>query len=191
MSANGSRSAPDWDFYFSTLNISILKPGDYPAFSQPYITVLGDVELMETMGRQLNNFPEFLESIPEGKWHFAYAKGNWTIAEVILHIIDAERIFQYRALRIARKDQTPLAGFDQDTYVPNSGAGHRSRKSLIEEYKAVRQASLSLFKTFDDEVLCRRGTASNSPVTVLALGFMICGHQKHHRNIIRERYLKT
>ena len=172
------------------MNTSILTSGDYPAFSQPYISALGDADLMETMGRQLHNFPEFLESIPDAKWYFAYAREKWTIAEVILHIIDAERIFQYRALRIARKDQTPLAGFDQDAYVPNSYAGQRTRKSITEEYKAVRQATLSLFETFDDEVLRRRGTASNSPVTVGALGFIICGHQKHHRNIIRERYLK-
>jgi hypothetical protein len=108
-----------------------------------------------------------------------------------LHVIDAERVFQYRALRIARGDHTPLAGFDQDAYVPNSGAGKRSRESIIEEYRAVRQATISLFSTFDAEALNQRGTASKSEVNVAALGFIICGHQKHHRNIIRERYLKS
>lgn len=144
---------------------------------------------MDTMGRQLNNFPEFMASIPVEKWHYSYAEGKWSIAEVMLHLVDAERVFQYRALRIARKDQTPLSGFDHDAYVPVSGAGKRSRESIIEEYKAVRQASISLFSTFDAEVLQRKGKASNSAISVGALGFIMCGHQKHHRNIIRERYL--
>ena len=173
------------------MNTSNLQPGDYNPYYQPYIAALGEADLMDTMRRQRNNFPEFMENIPDDKWQYAYAKGKWTIAEVLLHVIDAERVFQYRALRIARGDHTPLAGFDQDAYVPNSGAGKRSRESIIEEYRAVRQATISLFSTFDAEALNQRGTASKSEVNVAALGFIICGHQKHHRNIIRERYLKS
>jgi uncharacterized damage-inducible protein DinB len=173
------------------MNTSNLQPGDYNPYYQPYIAALGEADLMDTMRRQRNNFPEFMESIPDDKWQYAYAQGKWTIAEVLLHVIDAERVFQYRALRIARGDHTPLAGFDQDAYVPNSGAGKRSRESIIEEYRAVRQATISLFSTFDAEALNQRGTASKSEVNVAALGFIICGHQKHHRNIIRERYLKS
>ncbi len=164
---------------------SELTSAEYNTYYQPYIDTLGDVELMDLMRRQLHNFPQFMESIPEGQWQLSYGLGKWTIAEVLLHVIDAERVFQYRELRIGRNDQTPLPGFDQDTYVPNSRAGERSKKSIIEEYKAVRAASISLFETFGPE----QGTASNSRVSVGALGFLICGHQKHHRNIIRERYL--
>lgn len=172
------------------MKTSALPPGDYNTFYQPYISALGETDLMEIMQGQLGNFPEFMASIPEAKWQFAYGKDKWTIAEVLLHVIDAERIFQCRALRIARHDKTPLAGFDQDAYVPNSGARQRSRESIVAEYKAVRKASISLFSTFNAKTLNLKGTASNSAISVAALGFIICGHQKHHRNIIRERYLR-
>lgn len=171
------------------MKTSELAPGDYHSYYQPYIDALGEVELMDMMQNQLGNFPQFMEHIPAGQLHMAYAPGKWTIAEVLLHVIDAERVFQYRALRIARGDTTPLPGFEQDAYVAASNAGSRSMESLIEEYKTVRQASLSLFNSFAKEHLQKKGTASNVPISVAALGFIICGHQKHHRNIIRKRYL--
>ena len=171
------------------MQTSELQPGDYLSYSQPYIDVVGTAELKDLMGKQYNNFPQFIESLPEEKLRFAYAEGKWTILEVLVHILDAERVFQYRALRFARKDDTPLPGFDQDIYVPNSMANERTKKDIIEEYRAVRSSSLALFNPFDDEVLHRSGIASGGKMTVAALGFMICGHQKHHRNIIRERYL--
>jgi uncharacterized damage-inducible protein DinB len=170
---------------------SELTSSDYHSFYQPYIDALGEVELMDTMQGQLLNFPQFMESIPGEQWQHSYGLGKWTIAEVLLHVIDAERIFQYRALRIGRKDQTPLPGFDQDAYVPYSGANERGKASIIEEYRAVRGASISLFETFKKEQLLLHGIASNVQVSVGGLGFLICGHQKHHRNIIRERYLLT
>jgi hypothetical protein len=173
------------------MKTSALSPGDYHSFYQPYVDVLGEVDLMDMMESQLDNFPRFIESIPADKWQYSYAADKWTVAEVLLHLIDAERVFQYRALRIARGDQTPLPGFDHDSYVPNSGASARSRESIINEYRSVREASLSLFRSFDEEQLNCRGTASKSTVSVGALGFLICGHQKHHRNKIREHYLET
>lgn len=171
------------------MKTSELARSDYNPFYHTYIEVLGEVELMEMMQKQLGNFPEFIESIPESLIHTAYAEGKWTIAEVLLHVIDAERVFQYRALRLGRGDQTPLPGFDQDAYVPLSRAGSRDRKSLISEYESVREASLTLYRNLDDAQLNQYGTVSNSGISVAAIGFIICGHQKHHRNIIRERYL--
>lgn len=173
----------------TAMKTSELTSADYHSYYQPYIDAVGEAELMGLMQNQLVNFPRFMESIPEALWQHSYGLGKWTIAEVLLHVVDAERIFQYRALRIARKDQTPLAGFDQEAYVPNSGANERSKESIMEEYKAVRGASISLFKTFKREQLMLHGTASKAQVSVGALGFLICGHQKHHRNVIRERYL--
>jgi len=158
-------------------------------FYKTYTTVLGDVELMQTMRNQLQNFPKFLESIPKEKLKYAYAEGKWTIAEAIHHIIDTERVFQYRALRFSRGDSTSLSGFDQDVFVAGSNANGRSKASLIEEYQIVRQSTLALFEDFDKVILQQKGTASNLQWSVAALGFVICGHQKHHRNIIRERYL--
>ena len=168
---------------------SELAIGDYHSFYEPYIQAVGDVDLLEILERQLGNFPQFLASIPEEKLHYKYAEGKWTVAEVLVHILDAERIFQYRALRIGRGDITPLTSFDQDAYVPQSNAHERTLASLIEEYKSVRQSSLSLFQSFPEKILHRKGTASNTIVSVGALGFMICGHQKNHKGILKERYL--
>lgn len=168
---------------------SELSTTDYNSYYQGYIDALGDIELSDIHQRQLRNFPEFLESIPDSKLHFAYEEGKWTVAEVLIHLIDTERVFQYRALRFARADETPVQGFKQDDYVPNSNAHRRSKESIIEEYKAVRRSTIALFSNFNRQTLQNKGMASNSEMSVAALGFIISGHQRHHRNIIRERYL--
>lgn len=168
---------------------SDLKPGDYNPYYQPYIEVLGDVKLLPLLEAQLSNFPKFIQAIPGDRWHYRYGEGKWSIAEVLLHIIDAERVFQYRAMRMGRGDKTPLPGFDENAYVPESNAALRNQESIIEEYQAVRRASIALFRHFDNDTLLKKGLASDSAVSVGALGFLIAGHQKHHRNIIRERYL--
>lgn len=172
------------------MRIAELKKEEYNPFYQTYIDVLGDVELFDLLRRQLGNFPKFLESLPDEKLNYAYVEGKWTIAEALVHILDAERVFQYRALRFIRGDKTPLPGFDQDQYVPNSNADRRTKESIIEEYKAVRRSTIALFSNMNGQMLHNVGKASNSPMSVAALGFIICGHQKHHRNVIRERYLK-
>lgn len=162
---------------------------DQVPFYKTYINVLGDVDLNEMLESQLMNFPNFIDSLPDDKLGFAYAEGKWTIAEVLLHIIDSERVFQYRALRFSRGDKTKLSGFDQDLFVSNSNAALRSKESLKEEYRAVRKASIALFAQLDRSALSLIGESSNLSWSVAALGFVICGHQKYHRNMIRERYL--
>jgi uncharacterized damage-inducible protein DinB len=168
---------------------SSLRSGDYHTFYQPYIDILGDEELMNMLKDQEKNFPEFIKSIPKRQLHRRYAEGKWTVMEVLVHILDAERVFQYRALRFARKDETPLPGFDQDGFVPNSMADSRTVRDIIQEYRAIRKSTILLFSTFTEEMLLRTGTASGVQMSVGALGFICCGHQKHHRNILRERYL--
>lgn len=158
-------------------------------FYKGYIDVLGDVELLDILQNQLEHFPEFIESIPDDKLLFAYGADKWTIAQVLVHIIDSERIFQYRALRFSRNDQSSLPGFDQDLYAEKSRAERRSKESIVEEYRAVRKSTIALFASLDRDDLEKLGTASNLQWSVAALGFVIGGHQKHHRNIIRERYL--
>ncbi len=162
---------------------------DSNVFYKTYIDVVGEVELMDFLQKQLENFPQFINSIPDSKWQYAYEEQKWTVSEVLLHVIDAERVFQYRALRFARGDKTELPGFDQDEYVKFSGADRRSKESLIEEYKAVRRSSIALFTSLDRQKLKTSGIASGMSWSVAALGFVICGHQKHHRNVLRERYL--
>ena len=171
------------------MKTSELVKGDYHPFYEPYIFALGDVELMDILRKQRENFPQFIASIPEDKWHYSYAEGKWTVAETLVHILDAERVFQYRALRFARGDKTNLPGFDQDAYVPYSGAGKRTKEDVIEEYRIVRASTISLFSQFDKEILKIRGKANEAEMSVAALGFISCGHQRHHRNIIRARYL--
>ncbi|MFT0715716.1 DinB family protein [Flagellimonas lutimaris] len=169
--------------------VSELPSSEYNPFYQTYVMALGNVDLLEELKAGKSNFLSLFEKISEEKLDFAYEEGKWTLAEAIVHTIDTERIFQYRALCIARNDKTPFPGFDQDAYVPYSNASNRTKKDLIEEYKAVRDSTISLFNSFDEESIKRIGTASGSKMSVRALGFIISGHQAHHIRIIEERYL--
>jgi uncharacterized damage-inducible protein DinB len=131
----------------------------------------------------------FISNIPIEKLEYRYAEGKWTIKDLLLHLIDAERIFAYRALRIGRGDKTPLAGFEENGYVINANANSRSEESLLKEFELVRKSTLELFKNFTDEQLAYLGTSSDSIISVRAIGFIISGHQNHHIKIIQERYL--
>ncbi|MBL7473579.1 DinB family protein [Robertkochia sediminum] len=166
-----------------------LTEAEYGAFYAGYISVLGEAELLEEMEVRTKHFLMLLEALDDDRLAYRYDPGKWSIGELILHIIDAERVFQYRALRLGRGDETPLPGYDQDLFVRTCNAGERSLASLRDEFVAVREASRSLFRSFSEKELVRMGEASDSKVSVRALGFMICGHQKHHENILKERYL--
>ena len=163
----------------------------YDTFYGTYLSVLDDSELMDELANGKTEFAKFIRNIPEEKLHSSYALGKWTIAEVILHIIDAERVFQYRALRFLRNDKTSLPGFDQDLFVKHSNANTRDKDGLINEFNAVREASISLYHDLDNEDLVRSGIASNVEWTVGTLGFVICGHLKHHQRIIVSKYLQA
>ena len=123
------------------------------------------------------------------KFDYRYAEGKWTIKDILQHLVDAERVFAYRALCFARNDKTELPGFEEDDYVIEANANKRSIQDLLTELLIVRQSSLALFKSFNDEQLMRIGTASNNPMSVRALGFIIIGHQNHHQRVFEERYL--
>lgn len=166
-----------------------LKADEYHSFYGTYVSLADGLSLNEALVKGKEEFVNFLKAIPAEKYGYRYAENKWSVAELALHIIDAERVFQYRALRFARNDATPLPGFDQDSYVSVSNAAKRSKDSIISEYETVRDATISLFRSFDDEVLLRKGKASGSYMSVRALGFVICGHQLHHQRIIEERYL--
>ncbi len=172
------------------MKIADLSQNAHAHFYATYIKTLKEDEtLMGAMSQGQKNMVHFMNHLPQDKLHHTYAMGKWTVAEVLLHIIDSERVFQYRALRFGRGDKTELPGFDQDAYVLQSGAQTRCGEELLEEYRAVRQASLTLFTSFTHEQLSRTGTASGLPWSVGALGFVISGHQRHHLNILKERYL--
>ena len=171
------------------MKASELPNGEYHSYYRPYIDALKDGELLPSLVSGLKEMEDFLNEIEESKLKFSYAEGKWTIAQVLLHLIDAERVFQYRALRFYRKDETPIPGFDQDMYILECGAEEKTKADIREEYLTVRKASIALFQSFKEEFLTRTGTASNAIVSVRALGFIINGHQRHHMNIIKERYL--
>jgi len=166
---------------------------DANEFAEYYAHYIGKVpsdDFLSVLESSTNTTVELLRSLNDEQWSYAYAAGKWTVKEMILHIIDTERIFAYRALRVARRDATALPGFDQDDYVPTSMANSRSGDSIIAEYQAVRAATIELFKGMDETSYSFIGQASNFPVSPLSLGFITAGHEIHHIQILNERYLE-
>jgi uncharacterized damage-inducible protein DinB len=167
-----------------------LSNTEYSTFNATYISVVNSsLDLIEGFENSIEEFILFLEQLPVEKLEYRYADGKWTIKDIIQHIIDAERIFSYRALRISRNDKTPLASFDENEYVENTNANARNSNDLLSELKLVRQTTVMLFKSFSKEQMLILGTASNHSVSVRAIGFVILGHQLHHYKVIQERYL--
>ena len=154
-----------------------------------YINQVVENDLMIAFKNQTPVVMDFLTNISEEKIDYAYAEGKWTIKEVLQHIIDAERVFCYRALRFARKDLTPLSGFDENLFAQNAKADQRSWNDLLEEFKAVRKATEWLYGSFDDEQLNASGISNNNSNYVLAFGFISVGHSIHHMKILKDRYL--
>lgn len=172
------------------MNTKDLVSNEFNSYYQHYIGLASLYSLEEGLLMRLEHASAFYNSIDEAKFDYAYEEGKWTIKEVLQHIIDTERIFAYRALCIARNDKTSFPGFDQDEYMSAVNANKRSKASLIEEYKNVRKATISLLGSLDKEALSNIGTASQSNLSPRAAGFIIIGHEIHHSDVIVERYLK-
>lgn len=171
------------------MNSNQLPVNEYSKFQSTYINAAMNVELFDELEISLHDFIRFVQNIPMDKFDYRYAEGKWTIKEIIQHIIDTERIFSYRALRISRNDKIPLPGFEENDYVNNTNAKDRNLQGLLTELSAVRHATLLLFKSFSEEQLTRIGIVSENEVSVRAIGFIIIGHQKHHQKVFEERYL--
>lgn len=166
-----------------------LKPDEYPAIFEKYIeTIVGNVK--EELETQLNDFPNFINSIPESLGSFSYTDDKWSIKEVLCHILDTESIMAYRALRFARNDMTALAPFEQDEFVTNGRHNERSFKNIAEQFKYLRKSNLIFFDSLNEQELSRKGMASDRLLSVRALIYIIAGHLNHHRLILQERYLK-
>jgi len=166
------------------------QPGEYAPYAIMYIGLLPDDRLvLKYLKDNLKTAKIFILSLPKEKLTHRYAEGKWTIKEVLVHVIDDERIYAYRALRFARNDQTELPGFEQDDYARHSNANERSIKSILQEYTAVRNATIALFNGLDESAFTRTGVANNHLVSVRALAYHIAGHDMHHINIIKQRYL--
>jgi hypothetical protein len=164
------------------------KAGDNNPYYDRYISLIGDDDIIEFLDEQRITSEKFLKTFTEDQGNYSYADGKWTVKEVIGHVIDTERIMAYRALAFARSEGQSLPGFEQDDYVAESNFKQRTLDDIINEFRTVRESNILLFKSLDEEILNRRGTASGSEVTVLALIYIIAGHEKHHMNILREKY---
>ncbi len=167
-----------------------LATHNFADYFQYYIGMVEDHEdvigALEHTHKRTN---EFLDLITEEQGNYAYDAGKWSIKELLVHLIDMERIFCNRALRIARNDITDLPGYDHDSYVENSAANGRKLCDICKEYNLVRQGTIALFNSFTPEMLEREGTANNNKLTVLAIGFIIAGHEIHHINVLDQKYL--
>lgn len=173
------------------MNTTLQRPTaqEYNEYYKGYIDKVTTNDIIAALSDGQKEMEHFCQQVPFNKWEYRYAEGKWTVKEVLMHIIDTERIMAYRALRVARNDKTSLAGFNQDDYIPTSNANLRTPDSLLAEYKAVRASTLALFLHFDEEMFSRIGTANGSPISPRALAFIIAGHEIHHWAILREKYL--
>lgn len=163
--------------------------GTYPAYFANYINLVHTDSVAEAIDTYSSDILHFFKSIPSEKADYKYAEGKWSIKELLQHVIDAERIFACRALRIARHDKTPLPGFEENSYAAASNASARSWESLLGEFEAVRKSTDLLFRSFTPDQLQQSGITNEQPNTVIAISFVVFGHILHHINILKERYL--
>lgn len=162
---------------------------EYDRYYETYISLVPETEIVSTLENQLSEIQNFSAKISEEKGAFAYAEGKWTIKELIGHMIDSEKIFAYRALRIARADRTPIEGYEQDGYIENGNFDAYRLSDLIEELTLSRRSNISFFKNLNNAAWLRKGTANNAEISVRALAFIMVGHIRHHANILETRYL--
>ncbi|HEX3232931.1 MAG TPA: DinB family protein [Gemmatimonadales bacterium] len=162
---------------------------EYPAAFADYVgRIPSHADVTELLAGQLSDTSSRLAELPESRGGFRYSPGKWSVKDVVGHVSDTERIMVYRALRLARGDTTPLAGFDQNTYVPEAGADARALGDMIDEWVAVRQATLAFVRSLPPASWSRRGTVDGNPITVRALIYVVAGHAHHHLEVLQTRY---
>jgi hypothetical protein len=164
------------------------EPGEFAPYYERYISLVSGTDVLGTLDAQRRQTLLLLSGRDDRDGEYRHAPGKWSAKEVLGHVCDTERVFAYRALRIARGDQTPLAGFEQDDYVKNGPFTKAPMEEIIEDYIAVRRASITLFRNLDEAAWVRRGVANNNAVSVRALAYIIAGHELHHRRILEEKY---
>ena len=165
------------------------QKGDYAEHFEKYIALVPSGDFLEILRDQQKNLVRLLSPLTDEQGKYRYAPDKWSIKEVLGHINDAERIFAYRLLRIARGDQTPLASFEQDGYMQTGNFGARKLSDLLDEFSVIREATIVLVRSLDEAAWLRRGVSSQKEITTTALAFIIAGHVRHHRLLLEERYL--
>jgi uncharacterized damage-inducible protein DinB len=171
-----------------TLVIARPQAGEYAPYYERYISLIQENDILATLDRQRREMVLLLSGLSEEQGDFRYAPEKWSAKEVLGHVCDTERIFAYRALRISRGDATPMEGFEQDDYVKNGPFAGHVIAEVIEDYIAVRRATISLLRSLEEAAWSRRGVANQNEVTVRAIAYTIAGHEVHHRGILEEKY---
>ena len=174
----------------NNLIISRPEPTEYPHELDQYISLVPGNDLLSYFDTQTMSVASLANTLSEEQLLYKYAEGKWSVKDIFCHLIDCERIYDYRTLCIARGDKTELPGFEENDYAKTAHADARQISDIIAEYKAVRTSSVELFKSFDEKILLRSGIANNSLRSVRAIGYSLAGHEIHHLNVINERYLK-
>jgi hypothetical protein len=172
----------------ATFVIARPEPGEYAPYYDRYISLVAGTDILGTLDAQRRQMLLLLSGRDESDGDFRYAPDKWNAKEVLGHVCDTERVFAYRALRIARGDETPMEGFEQDDYVRNGPFANAPMAEIVEDYIAVRRATLTLLRNLDEAAWTRRGTANKNAVSVRALAYTIAGHEVHHRRILEEKY---
>ncbi len=175
----------------STFTIARPEPGEYAPYYERYVSLVSGTDILGTLEAERRKTLLLLSGRDEADGDFRYAPDKWSAKEVLGHVCDTERVFAYRALRIARADRTPMEGFEQDDYVRNGPFAHAPFCELIEDYIAVRRATLTLLRNLDEPAWTRRGVANKNEVTVRGLAYIVAGHEVHHRRILEEKYFSA
>ncbi len=164
--------------------------GEFDPYYDGYISQIRDGEdLLAVMDRQSAELRSIFAPVSEDRGTHAYADGKWTIKELLSHIIDGERMFAYRILRVSRGDETPIEGFEQDGYVENSNANNRTFAELLDEFELARRSNILMLRNLSHDAAARIGTANNVRISARAIAYIMAGHVRHHENILKERYL--
>lgn len=172
------------------IKITAISTHDFAEYFNNYTNLITEENVIKALKSSHKEVKHLIGFLSEEQGNYAYDKNKWTIKELLVHIMDTERIFCERALRFARKDKTELPGFDHDVFALNSNANQRTLKDILKEYKAIRKSTLALFKNFTQEMLEQSGIANSNKLTVHSIGYVISGHELHHLNIIKAKYLK-
>jgi hypothetical protein len=162
---------------------------EYHEYYDTYVSLVDETDIVRALESQAGELELVLAGISEEKGVYAYAEGKWTVKQLVGHLIDGEKIFAYRALRVARNDQTPMEGFEQDGYIENANFDQVPLADLAAEFLLNRKANVLFFKNLGEEAWLRTGIANNSPVSTRALAYIMVGHVRHHANILKARYL--
>jgi DinB superfamily len=176
----------------ATSKAALARPssGEYAPYYERYIALVAESDVVSTLERQLQSTLSLLRGLDEAQAGSRYAPDKWSIKELVGHLIDTERVFAYRAMRFARNDKTPLSGFEQDDFVRSADFDARQLNDLAEEFEHVRRANVHFFRALNEEAWSRRGTANDNDVTVRALAYIMAGHEAHHVNVLKTRYLQ-